>query len=483
MIKNIIKWQAISNIIVFTLSLLQVVILSRLLSLSDFGLVAIVMVVINISQVLSDLGMANYLVHKQKISDSLNSTVFWVCTLSGVVLFTLLWSLSPLIASFYGNDEIMYLLPLSAVTFIPISLAAQMQARYTCAFKLNYIAKFDVISKTAGTSIALISAYQGFGASSIIIGGLVASIVKCTLIWVMADKNWWPKWQFSFSDAKNAWNYGVYQIGSQLINQVRANLDSLLLGLYIDKAQLGAYSLAKQLIQKPASFILPIAQKVSLPLLAASQSKINDLKNILRKAHSYVSILLVLPYMLLVFINETIVIIMYGKDNIDVASYIIPLSIFWGARSVGGALVGSLTQGLGKTKIDFYWNFGVLILFSIVCFTLAPYGAYYVSWGLAILQVVLLNFVYFVFYRRIVEFRYIWFVKPILISTFTSFLSSFISVLILSEFIPVESYFLYTLLVSSFSLFLYFMFSCIFQSDIVSVPKRVGMFTIKSKSG
>ena len=59
MIKNILKWQTISSVIIFGLSLLQVAVLARILELSDFGLVAIVMVVINISQVLSDLGMAN----------------------------------------------------------------------------------------------------------------------------------------------------------------------------------------------------------------------------------------------------------------------------------------------------------------------------------------------------------------------------------------------------------------------------------------
>jgi len=479
MIKNIVKWQTISSVVVFLLALLQVGILARLLDLSAFGLVAIVMVVVNISQVLSDLGMANYLVYRQQISETLNSTVFWLCFLSGCLLCLILTLASPFIADLYDKPDIAFLLPVSAIAFLPISLSSQLQSRYICEFKLNDIAKFDVISKVIGTIVAISTAYIGMGAISILLGGLAANVVKCILIWWNAEKAWRPKWQFSKVEAKNAWAYGVYQIGSQLINQFRANLDTLILGFYIDSAHLGAYTLAKQLIQKPADFVLPIVRKVSLPLLASSQSNMDNMRLLVRKAHTYVAALLILPYVLLCFLSEEVVQFMYGVDKLQVALFIIPLSLFWLFRSIGGALVGSLTQGLGKTKIDFYWNLSVLALFGLLCIVLAPYGAYLLAWGLAILQGILMNVVFFVFYKRIISLKYQWYISPILIFSLLSIFSVVFSVFLFRS-IPVEiNYLLYTALVCGLSTVIYYLGSYQFQRNIIELPNP--FYLLKSR--
>jgi len=481
MIGNVVKWQTISSVATFSLSLLQVAILARLLNLSDFGLVAIVMVVINISQVLSDLGMANYLVHRQKISEALNSTVFWICFSSGLSLFLLLTVISPFIAELYEQSEISYLLSLSAIAFIPISFSSQMQARYICDFRLNELALFDLISKAFGTIIAVWSAYYGMGAASIILGAVSTHFIKCILIWGCAEKTWRPKLQFSSAEAKTAWRYGVYQVGSQLINQFRGNLDTLLLGLYIDKGQLGAYSLAKQLIQKPASFILPIVQKVSLPLLASSQSDMEKMRVLVKKAHAYVAAALTLPYILLCFLSEEIVIILYGKDNIDVSLFVIPLALFWALRSIGGALVGPLSQGLGKTKIDFYWNLSVLGLYSLVCFMLVPYGAYALSWGLLILQAVLINMVFVVFYKWVINFNYKWYITPILMFTALALISVSISIWLVSSFPFDTQYVLTVVFVSLLSSCFYYFCSYQFQGNTLMLPNPFSFFKSKQK--
>jgi len=470
MIKNVVKWQAISSVVVFLLALIQVAILARLLDLADFGLVAIVMVVVNISQVLSDLGMANYLVYRQKISKTLNSTIFWLCFLSGCMLCLILTLISPFVAELYNKPDISYLLPVSAVAFIPIAFSSQLQARYVCEFKLNDIAKFDVISKVVGTIVAIATAYAGMGAVSILLGGLAANIVKCLYIWIYAEKEWRPKFLFSKEEARSAWSYGVYQIGSQLINQFRANLDTLLLGFYIDSAQLGAYNLAKQLIQKPAAFVLPIARKITLPLLASSQSNMENMRVLVRKAHTYVAVLLILPYVLLCFLSEELVRFMYGMDKIEVALFIIPLSLFWLFRSIGGALVGSLTQGLGKTKIDFYWNFSVLGLFAVLCIILAPYGAYTLAWGLAILQAILMNLVFIVFYKRIIDLKYQWYITPILLFSILSMLVVYISVFIFQVFSDDMNYLVYAGLVSVLSGIFYYVGAYQLQRNVIELP-------------
>jgi len=93
------------------------------------------------------------------------------------------------------------------------------------------------------------------------------------------------------------------------------------------------------------------------------------------KEKSLFIFLLFLPCILLCFLSEELVVIIYGEGKVELALFVIPLATFWVFRSVGGALVPSITQGLGKTKIDFYWNLSVLGLFGLVSLILAPYGA------------------------------------------------------------------------------------------------------------
>lgn len=471
MIKNLVKWQTISSVTVFSLALLQLVVLARLLELSDFGLIAIVMVVINISQVLSELGIANYLVYKQKISEKLNSTVFWLCFLSGIIFFIVLFFISPLVAKLYGEPKISFLLIVAALIFIPISFSSQLQSRYICEFKLNSIAKFEILSKGIGTIFAISSAYTGMGAVSILLGAFVTNLIKCILIWIYADKMWRPKFQFSIKDARNAYKYGIYQIGSQLINQFRANLDILLLGTYIDSAQLGAYSLAKQLIQKPATFVLPIVRKISLPLLASLQSNMEKVRNTVKKAHTYVAVLLSLPYILLCFLNDELVIVIYGIDKLEASLFIVPLSLFWLFRSIGGALAGTLTQAMGKTNIDFYWNLSVVGLFSLLCFILVPYGPYVLAWGFAILQAVLMSLVFIVFYKRIINLSYQCYISPIILFSILSVCSVYISVFLLNYFIGDMSNLLYVVLVTVLSTILYYIGCSQISRYVIKLPK------------
>lgn len=469
MVKNMAKWQTIYSLATFLLSLIQVAILARLVSLSDFGLVAIVMMIINMSQVLSDLGMANYLVYRQDISEKLNSTVFWVCSVSGSVLIFILVMLSPVISNVYDNDRVGELLALIALNFIPISLSAQLQARYVANFKVNTLSFFDLVSKVLGLIISVSVALLGFGAESLISGVIASSSIKCIFIWFFAEKDWKPTFMFCKSEAKNALGYGVYQVGSQLINQYRANLDTLLLGIFVSPAQLGAYNLAKQLIQKPAALILPIIQKITLPFIASLQENRDELRSLINKSHVYLSIFLIFPYILLCFLNKDVVTIMYGPEKQEAVSLlVIPLSLFWLFRTIGGGLVGPLTQGLGKTKRDFYWNLSVSGLFTIFCVLLAPISEYALAWGLSILQFLLMNIIYMVFYRSSVELKYFSYIYPILTFHLLSFISVFISSEVVS-FLKLNIY-LNSFLITILSMFLYYLFGYKFAVKLVEIP-------------
>ncbi|MEZ9394587.1 lipopolysaccharide biosynthesis protein [Vibrio splendidus] len=475
MIKNAAFWQSLSSVVNLILGILQVAILARILDASDFGVMAILMVIISISQVFSDFGMANYIVHKQKSTPELNSTIFWMCIAAGCTLCLGLSISSSLIASFYERPEIQSLLPLAAMAFIPISAMSQLQAQYTRTMRLVALAKIEVVSRVCATSSTVGIAFLGHGVESIIYGNLIFSSVKCLLVWTFSKSEWRPSFRFSMIEAKLAWQYGIYQIGSQLINQLRVNLDTIFLGFYLSNASLGYYSLAKQLISKPTGLILPVARKLALPLIAKAQKELAELNRLVAKAHVIVILFLMWPYSLFIILAPDITNLVYGVGYEDVAALLVPLSLFWLLRSVGGAIAGTLLQAMGKTKIDFYWNVVTFLVLAIICDVFSKYGALSLAWALFVLQCILLVAIYFVYFRSVISFPAALYFKPIVIFGSAAFIASLISYHVLSFLHHSIGQYIYLAIVIILSLILNYLLCWWGSGDMIflSSPKKI----------
>lgn len=423
MIISAAKWQTGATFITFALSLLQLTVLARVFDAKAFGYLAIVMVSVNIYQTLSDLGMANYLVFVQKVSDALNSTVFWICAFAGLVLCLCMQLTSGLIENYYDMQGLGQLLNIAALALIPVSLGAQLQARYMLEFKLSALAKFDIIAKLISTSFVVITVTTlGFELDAVVLGVVLSASVKLLLLCSFSEKGWLPKFKFSKYDAQQAWGYGKFQVGSQVLNKLREELDIIILGMFIDAAKLGLYSLAKQLAQKIASLIVPIVRKLTLPLIAKSRSNQKTLTSVVYKSHCISTVMLVFPHILLLFVAQQVTVLFYGEQKLGVAVYLIPLTIFYMLRSVGGALAGSICQGLGKTNIDFYWNVSVFFIYAIIAFISAQFSELYTAYSYAIIQLLLLNAVYVLFYKNTVGLAFSRYITPIITSLLISLL-------------------------------------------------------------
>lgn len=421
MVLSAAKWQTASTFITFILSLLQLIVLARVFDAKAFGYLAIVTVCTNIYQTLSDLGMANYLVHTQKVSKQLNATVFWVCSFAGGVLWLLMQISADGIASYYDMQGLAALLSIAAYSLIPISLGAQIQARYMLEYKLSALAKFDILSKVIATCFVVFSVViLKMGVSAVVIGVVISAVLRLALLFLFADKAWLPAFMFNKKDASKAWQYGKYQVGSQILNKLREDLDIIILGLFIETSKLGFYSLAKQLAQKVSSLIVPIVRKLTLPLIARNQNDSIKLEQVIHRSHSISTLFLIFPHILLLFVTEQVTLVFYGQEKLEVAAFLFPLTIFYMLRSVGGALAGSICQGLGKTNVDFYWNASVFVIYGLIAFLSAQVGAIYTAYSYAVIQFLLLNLVYIVFYKRSVGMKYSDYIEPILTCFFIS---------------------------------------------------------------
>ena len=186
---------------------------------------------------------------------------------------------------------------------------------------------------------------------------------------------------FKFDDTKPFLKIGVYQVGGQAINYFGKNFDTLIIGKILGSEILGGYDLAKQLVSKPIGLLNPILTKVATP----SFSLIQNNKKLLKEKYLYFikmgSSLSFLFYSFIIIFASVIVKILYGEEFQDITNLVRVLAIFYYLRSVFN-YTGSLITALGRTDLDFYWNF--VFLFFILLFVLigSYYGIYGVAWSL-----------------------------------------------------------------------------------------------------
>jgi O-antigen/teichoic acid export membrane protein len=141
-----IKWTSLSTGLRSIIQIVQLLVLARFLSAEDFGLVAIVMIVIGFSQLFMDMGISNAIIHKEKITVTQLSSLYWLNILSGLSLTIIVYITSPLVASFYNEQAITPLLQLLSLSFLINSTGNQFRVLLRKNLKFDLLAKIEVFA-------------------------------------------------------------------------------------------------------------------------------------------------------------------------------------------------------------------------------------------------------------------------------------------------------------------------------------------------
>lgn len=379
------KWTTYSTIIVTLLQLAQISILARFLDPSAFGLMALVMVVIGFSQAFLDMGISNAIIHKQEISHEQLSTLYWVNVLAGIVLFTIVCAVAPLVASFYHEPELTLLTILVGVTFLIQPFGQQFMVLWQKEMRFAEMAKIDIINKFVSLAVSVWFAYDGYGVYALVYGTIAGVVIQTSQFMVLGLREHKPSFVFRVAEIKEFMSFGAYQIGERTINYFNSQIDTLLIGKLLGAEALGIYSIAKQLIMRPAQIFNPIITKVTFPMMAKIQDDTERLKNIYLKTIHYLSSVNFPIYALMIVLAPELVMVLFGDKWMDAVPIVQILSIYGALRSTGNP-IGSLLLAKGKAKLGFYWNLGLFFYVPFGVYISSLWGLISVSWGLVFIM-------------------------------------------------------------------------------------------------
>ncbi|HMB96433.1 MAG TPA: oligosaccharide flippase family protein, partial [Tepidisphaeraceae bacterium] len=175
----------------FTLQLCSTMILARLLTPADFGLVAMVTAITGFIGLFKDLGLSQATVQREHITHAQVSTLFWINVIASALLMMLIAALAPVIALLYHEPRLMWITLALAGSFIFSGLVVQHQALLRRQMKFTTLVLIELVSLLISVMIALILAVNGLHYWALVAQTIVQAIAYCALIWLCCD--WRPQ--------------------------------------------------------------------------------------------------------------------------------------------------------------------------------------------------------------------------------------------------------------------------------------------------
>lgn len=399
-----VKWTTLNTIVLSSSTLLKISVLARLLDTADFGIMAILTFVMGFVNLFMDMGMSIAILHKQKISVNEYSSLYWINIFFSVILFVLIFLISPSIAVFYNEESLKVLIPLMGTSVLIAAIGKQFKTILQKQLNFRKIAIIEITASILSLILAIVLALNNFGIYSLIYS-LLANFLIVNLVFLVSGYANHPiKFHYRFHETKSFLKIGVYQVGSQIVNYFNRDLDILLIGKFFGVEILGGYSLAKQLVFRPAQIINPIITQVATPLLAKMQGNLLCLKNNYLKLLKLVSSVNFIAYILIILFAPILVDILYGNEYENIVTIVRILSVYMYVRALGNP-IGSLVVATGKTHLEFYWNLFTLIVLPVFIFIGASISLEFVALLITVAMIILIIPNWFFLVKKMIDVK------------------------------------------------------------------------------
>ena len=383
--KRSVLWSGIQNVANQGIHFLITVVIARLLTPEDYGLVAMLAIFYGLAQAFIDSGLAGALIQKKNCSNKDYNSVFVFALVVSIVLYITLFLCAPLIAKLYKND---LLVDLSRVYFISLVIHAIGIVPVTIMHKELQFKQFAYI--TTGISllagaVAIIVAYCGLAYWALVFQILVSAILSTISYYVITK--WKPTFNFSLTSFKSMISYGFPVMLTSIVHAIYNNLYSLVIGAKYNSRDLGLYNRAFSFATLIPTTFSNFTMRAMFPVLARIQDNREELMcKVLEMLH--LSLFVVMPVnFYLIFNCKDVIAIILGEKWIDIAPYLMILCVSCIAY-VYTNLHMTVFKIIGKTKMLFFSETVRKLLGLVILIITVPYGVMIMVYGLLAYSVV-----------------------------------------------------------------------------------------------
>lgn len=354
------------KIIVF----ISTIILARLLSKTDYGIVGYALTIIGFLDTFKDLGVNASLIYHR--DDKVVNTAFWLNIATGTSLFLLIWMIAPLIGDFFNDQRAVDVTRVLALNFPLGSLGATHEALLVRGLSFNRKIIPEFLKAISKGVVSITLALMGFGPWSLIVGQLTGTLIAVIAYWVTVK--WRPSFSFNIVFARSLLSFGLSLVALNIISVIAQDIDYLFIGRYLGADAMGVYSLAFRLPELVILQFCATITQVIFPIF----SKIRDDEDALRRGFletsKYVALFTAPMGFGMALLSTPFVLTFFGEKWIEAAPVMSAIALYSFFLSLGFN-AGDVYKAQGRPILLTYLSIFQLILLTPLAYWAVTYKA------------------------------------------------------------------------------------------------------------
>lgn len=363
-------WSGIDNVAQFGTTFIVGVILARILSPDDYGLIGIVAIFTSISNTIINGGFTSALIRTKGASDADYNTAFFSNFVLSLFLYIVIFLLSPLIASFFGRDELVSLTRVSMIGIIIGSFTLVQRTILTKRIDFKSQTKVTLIASISSGVAGITMALCGLGVWSLVFQGLLNSILTAVLLW--GANRWMPNLSFSKESFNRLFGFGWKMMLSSLLDTIWRELNQVVIGKFYNPAALGQYTRANNFSSLFSRNLSEVVQRVSYPVLSEVQDDKERMVSAYRRIIKTTMFVTAVGMFFLAAISEPFIYCLIGPKWHDAAVFL-PILCVTGSLYPIQSINLNMLQVLGRSDLFL----GLEIIKKIIALAPLFIGAYY----------------------------------------------------------------------------------------------------------
>ena len=360
-------WKVLERFTGRGISLVISVILARILTPDDYGLIALTTVFTNLSEILIDAGFSTALIQRKEIDDDDYSCVFMINCIISAVLYVLLFLAAPAISQYYERPELTAVLRTMGVVLFIQAFASTRNAYVNRNMQFKLLMKCNTVAVIISGTVGIVMAYNGCGVWSLVAQRLLQQLIVTVIL--LVSVKWKLKWRFDRRKLKELFGFSVNVIGSSLVNYVENCANSLVVGKRYSVADLGFYDKGYILPEQISLNSFGAMTNVLLPTVSSYQNNLQRLKKVIRKVVGYTGYF-IFPVMLgLLSVSREAVIVLFTEKWLPSVPLMQCICVYYIATPLMLIDV-QIFFGLGHSRIRLkteIYRMGFILLGMLVC--------------------------------------------------------------------------------------------------------------------
>lgn len=373
-------WSGLNGILPALSGLVVFLVVSRVLSPAEFGLVAFAVAIVTAVGAFSPAGFGDALVQRMDLGPTHLNASFWLCLLWGIGLYALTAGLAQPLASLLGDPMLAVLLPVVGLRIIMDLAGVVPTALLSRRMQFRQMTIRTLISSVISMLVCLVILWWGYGLWALVISQLIGAFVVCLVGWLSVS--WRPQWSFDRQAFRDLMHFGGFASGSRLITTI--NVDQLMIGALMGTTAVGLFSFARRIFQLLNDVLTGALAAVSYPLLSSMQAEPEKLRETYL-ATTFLSSVLSFPIFVgLALIADQMIPLIFGSQWRD-ATMALQALCGIGLLSCIGILQASLIRAKGRADWWMWYQVLKQVLIALVILGLYRYGVSAVVIGIAVM--------------------------------------------------------------------------------------------------